>query len=275
MQSTVKKLLAEHGISLVAPLSLSACTIQKPYLLAREGITKGTAFLFAVPYYTTECARVTRNISAYAVSRDYHLFFSQLFADVLPRLREAFPENRFAGFTDHSPIAEGEAAVRAGLGYYGQNHLFLTDAYSSYVFLGEIITDAVLDAPPVTPRACMNCGACLRACPVSGDVSRCLSALTQKKGNLTKEETDALLQHGMAWGCDICQEACPITKKALETGSIFSTIPFFSEGAIAHIYAETVREMSDEDFAARAYAWRGRPTILRNLELLEKGGEAT
>ena len=271
MKQTVKDLLLAHGISLVAPLSLDECSITKPYLLEREGITSGTAFLFAVPYYTTECADSARNISAYAVSRDYHLFFKELFADVLPRLREAFPTHRFAGFTDHSPIAEGEAAVRAGLGYYGKNHLFLTDAYSSFVFLGEIITDAVMDAPTVAARACLSCGACLRACPVGGEVSRCLSALTQKKGDLTPEEKQAILAKGCAWGCDVCQEVCPVTKRAIETGSIFSPIPFFSEQAISHLTTETVRNMSDDDFASRAYSWRGRNTILRNLELLEKG----
>ncbi len=271
MEATVKELLRARGISLVAPLSLGACTVTKPYLLEREGITEGSVFLFAVPYYTTECAHVARNISAYAVSRDYHRFFAELFADILPVLREKFPTHRFAGFTDHSPIAEVEAAVRAGLGYYGKNHLFLTDAYSSYVFLGEIITDAVTCAPAKEPRSCIGCGACLRACPVGGDVSRCLSALTQKKGELTNEEKRAILASDTAWGCDICQEVCPVTRKALNTGSIFSSIPYFSEHAIAHLSAETVREMSDEDFTARAYAWRGRNTILRNLELLEKG----
>lgn len=271
MEKTIKELLAARGISLVAPLALSACTVTKPYLLAREGITDGTAFLFAVPYYTTECADSARNISAYAVSRDYHLFFRTLFEQVLPILRDAFPDNRFAGFTDHSPIAECEAAVRAGLGYYGKNHLFLTDAYSSYVFLGEIITDAVIDAPAKEPRTCIGCGACVAACPVGGDISRCLSALTQKKGELAREERARILAHGCAWGCDACQAACPVTKRAVEHGSIYTKIPFFTEGAISHLTTETVQKMSDEDFAARAYSWRGKPTILRNLTLLEKG----
>lgn len=271
MEKTVRKLLAARGISLVAPLALSACTVTKPYLLSREGIGDGTAFLFAVPYYTTECSDSARNISAYAVSRDYHLFFRALFDEILPVLRETFPDCRFAGFTDHSPIAECEAAVRAGLGYYGKNHLFLTDAYSSYVFLGEIITDALIDAPAKAERSCDGCGACQKACPVSGDISRCLSALTQKKGALTDEERARLLAHGCAWGCDTCQQVCPVTRRALARGSIYTEIPFFTDGAISHLTAEAVREMSDEAFDERAYSWRGKTTLLRNLDLLEKG----
>lgn len=271
MLATIKNLLATHGIALVAPLSLADCTVQKPYLLERAGIKNGTAILFAVPYYTTECDLTTSNISAYAVSRDYHLFFKELFSTVLPELQAKFPAQRFAGFTDHSPIAEAEAAVRAGLGYWGCNHLFLTDKHSSFVFLGEIITDAVLSAPAVPESYCQECGACRAACPVGLDVARCHSALTQKKGELTKDERVALIAQGSAWGCDLCQLACPVTKIARKNGTLYTDIPFFKQSVRTPLSARDVLEMTDEEFAARAYSWRGRKTILRNLEILEKG----
>lgn len=271
MLQYIKALLLEEGISLVAPLSLDACSITKPYLLERAGITCGTAFLFAVPYYTTECDDPARNISAYAVAGDYHRYFELLFARVLPALREKFPENRFAGFTDHSPIAEGEAAVRAGLGYFGCNHLFLTDAHSSFVFLGEILTDAVLDAPGVPVRSCAQCGACARACPVGLDVSRCHSALTQKKGALSEQERTELRRLGSAWGCDICQLVCPVTKAARASGTLYSSIAYFKENAIPHLTGNALAAMGDEELKARAFGWRGRATIARNLEILEKG----
>ena len=271
MLQTIKALLAEHGISLVAPLSLSACTIRKPYLLEREGIEDGTAFLFAVPYYTTKCDDPARNLSVYAVSRDYHGFFGELFGAVLPRLRKAFPENRFCGFSDHSPIAEAEAAVKAGLGVWGCHHLFLTEAHSSFVFLGEIVTDALLDAPGTEPGFCKRCGACRAACPVGLEIDRCLSALTQKRGDLTAEERETILRHGSAWGCDICQLACPYTARAREAGTLYTRIPYFEENAVPHLTAEALAAMPEEEFEKRAYSWRGRAVILRNLELLEKG----
>ena len=271
MLAYIKELLLGEGIELVAPLSLRACRIQKPYLLERAGITDGTAFLFAVPYYTTKCDDPAKNISAYAVSRDYHRYFEALFARILPQLSARFPENRFAGFTDHSPIAEQEAAVLAGLGYFGLNHLFLTDRYSSFVFLGEIITDLVLETPIAPPTSCAKCGACKRACPVGLDVSRCYSALTQKKGALNEEEQALLRQSGCAWGCDICQEACPVTKRAKVAGSIYSNIPYFAEDAIPTPNSKILAEMSDEELATRAYGWRVRAVIARNLKILEEG----
>ncbi len=271
MQALIRRILMERGISLMAPILLSHCTITRPYLLERQGIREGTAFVFAVPYYTTKCDDPARNISAYAVSRDYHLFFAALFDEILPVLRNAYPAHRFVGFTDHSPIAEAEAAVRAGLGFFGCNHLFMTTAHASYVFLGEIITDALLDCPPQPILSCPACGACKRACPVELEVSQCLSALTQQKGELDAEQSARLLQHGCAWGCDRCQEACPVTRAARAAGTLYSAIPFFAENAIPHLSAACIREMPDEEFAKRAYSWRGRAVILRNLTLLEKG----
>lgn len=270
MLETVKNELRRHGISLCAPIPLSACTVTRPYLLARENIAEGTAFLFAVPYYTTNCDDGSKNISVYAVSSDYHRFFAELFEDVLPRLRAAFPAHRFAGFTDHSPIAECDAAVRAGLGFYGKNHLFITEAHSSFVFLGEIITDAALAVTLPTPRGCLDCGACRRECPVELDITRCLSALTQKKGDLTEEETATLRRFGCAWGCDICQNVCPYTARARAAGTLYSRIPFFENSAMPHLTSDAVRAMDDAAFAERAFSWRGRAVILRNLTLLEK-----
>jgi len=269
MESTVKKLLLAHGITLAAPVPLSSVTITRPYLLERHGIGDGTVFMFAVPYYTTACDDCARNISCYAVAPDYHRFFAALFDEILPILREKFKENRFVGFTDHSPIAEGEAAVKAGLGVFGRNHLFLTKEHSSFVFLGEIITDAKIPCEAKEAAVCTACGACKKACPVGLDATRCLSAQTQKKGALTKEEQETLLENGSAWGCDLCQLACPVTVAARKAGTLYSTIPFFHENILSHLTAEAVRHMSDEEFAARAYSWRGRETILRNLLLLE------
>lgn len=183
-------------------------------------------------------------------------------------LQERFPGERFAGFADHSPIAEIKAAARGGLGVIGDNHLLLTREYSSYVFLGEVLTSARLPCRLQSPSHCPSCGRCQKSCPASA-CGGCLSALTQKKGSLTEDEQRLLLRYGSAWGCDICQEACPYTKAALESGTVFSPIPYFSQNTIPHLTSGILDGMSDGEFASRAYAWRGRPTVRRNLLLLE------
>jgi epoxyqueuosine reductase QueG len=268
--------LMPYGIELTSVLSLDVCTVRKPYLLTRAGfeLEQSDALfvqLFAVPYLTPAADDPTRNLSAYAVSEDYHLFFNQLYDELLPRLRADFPDHRFAGFVDHSPIDEISAAVDAGLGVRGLNHLLLTNRYSSYVFLGEIITDLPLTpTPTVLPpkaRTCHACGACLTKCPMQGEGGECRSALTQKKGALNEQERDALLRLDSVWGCDICQEVCPYTAHAKNNGTIYTPIPFFYHAAIPHLTVDILDSMSDEDFARRAYAWRSREVIRRNLML--------
>ena len=55
-----------------------------------------------------------------------------------------------------------------------------------------------------------------------------------------------------------------------ENGTLYTAIPFFTESAHTPLTAKEIEEMPDEEFAARAYSWRGKPTVLRNLKYLEE-----
>ena len=268
MLTFVKSELEKLNIDLVSCLSLNECKIIRPYLLERNGIEGGSVIIFAVPYLT-KISFGERNISSYAVSRDYHLFFNELFKAIISKLKEKYPENKFAGFTDHSPIDEINASALAGLGVIGKNHLLITEKYSSYVFIGEIITDAILHSLSGTINECINCGKCFSVCPVNGSVDKCLSAMTQKKGELTEGERQAIKSHKFAWGCDICQEVCPYTTKAIQNGTIYSKIEFFNESLTPSLTSEYIENMPVDPFNERAYSWRGKTVIKRNLEILE------
>lgn len=264
--------LQKKNIDLVGVLPLSDCNVTRPYLLERVNISSGTVFMMAIPYRTPACDAPKRSISAYAVSRDYHLFFAKLFDELLPYLAEKFPNNRFAAFADHSPISELHAAARAGLGVIGKNGLLLIEKYGSYVFLGEVITDFEIPCRAHEVNFCEGCGACKNACPTAvAEKNLCLSALSQKKGKLTEEEERILLSSNTVWGCDRCQECCPYNHRAMAAGTIYSPIPFFYEKPISSPTTEEIKNMSDKDFSERAYSWRGREVILRNLRLREKG----
>ena len=272
MFAFLSSFFAKESIDCYAPLPLSECRIVKPYLLERTGIESGTVIMMAIPYFSSACTDPNRNISAYAVSRDYHLFYKKLFERLLSELRKRFPQNKFAAFADHSPIDELEAAAKSGLGIIGKNHLLITPKYSSYVFLGELITDMELPCHAHPVHECENCGKCMELCPAK-ECGGCLSALTQKKGELSQEEKELILKFGSLWGCDICQQVCPHTQKALKSHSIETPIPFFNEQSIPCLSSGIVEEMSDETFSERAYSWRGRETIIRNLKLAEEQAE--
>ena len=264
----ISSMLYEESIELFSFLPLDRCKITKKYLLDRAGITDGTVIIMAVPYASNGLG--LGNISEYAKSRDYHLFFSELFSRINSDLRKRFPSNKFFGFSDHSPIDERHAAALGGLGVIGRNGLLLTEPYSSFVFLGEIITDMQIECAPGEIKYCIDCGKCKAVCPVLADGSvDCLSSVTQKKGTLNDAEVSYIASNRSAWGCDLCQLVCPYTERAIKRGTVYTNIPFFLEKRTQSLTYRFVSEMSDADFSERAYSWRGRQTVLRNLAILE------
>lgn len=267
MKDMLDALFKSENIEYYRALSYDKLRVLRPYLTERAGISPRTAVIFLIPYYTVEGV----NISSYAVSRDYHLYSRELFSRLIKSLCEAFPEYKFTAFADHSPIDERQAALLAGLGVIGDNGLIINEKYGSYIFIAELLTDAPpsllgasLPAPILT---CTHCGACKRACPgktlsAGGD---CLSMITQKKGELSREERLLLREENTAWGCDACQRVCPYNKHPVKT-----PISFFHESLTPALSRESVLSMSDEEFSERAYSWRGREVVLRNLSLLEE-----
>lgn len=268
MMNKILSLLSERGIHLAAPISLKDCEINRGYKLERAGFGNAeslTAIMIAIPYFTPQHKK---NLSSYAAGRDYHGYFAELFSSLIPILQERYPNNRFAGFADDSPINERNAAAMAGLGVIGDNGMLITEKYSSYVFLGEIITDLPLDAKLCEIKRCNGCGACQRACP-KGE-GECLSAITQKKGELTEGEIALIKKCGSAWGCDVCQEVCPHTLAAIKNGTIYTDIEYFKAETIPCLTSELIDKMTDEEFSRRAYSWRKRETVKRNLEIIEE-----
>lgn len=255
-KETLTEYLHAAGIPAAGTVPFSACKIQKQHLLT---FPAKTALMFLIPYYVPTGEH---NLSLYAVAGDYHYYLRGFFDRILPTLHEAFPDASFAGFTDHSPIDEREAAAKAGLGIFGDNGLLIHPRYGTFHFIGEILTDLETDAEVHEIGHCEHCGRCRTACPTPGD---CLSALTQKKGVLTAEEEATILRHGSCWGCDACQNCCPHNRNIEET-----PIDFFHRDRIPILTSERLDAMSDEFFATRAYAWRGRAVIARNLALFER-----
>lgn len=269
MLDLVKKELFSLGLDTVGALPLEKCRVVREYKLKKcgfEDLSGLHVIIFAIPYYTEH---KKKNISSYCIPRDYHLYCKELFGTLLPRLKERFSGYKFEGFADDSPIDERDAAARAGLGIVGENGMLITPKYSSYVFLAEIVTSLPFDCDTEREiERCEGCGACKRACPMS-EIGECLSALTQKKGELTENEINAIKKYRTAWGCDLCQESCPHTLKAIKDGTIYTNIDFFKTELTPTLTKQSIEDMGDEEFSARAYSWRKKETLLRNLSILE------
>lgn len=263
MTEVLRQIFAEYCVEYAEVIPFSEATVLVRRKIDQLSFQPQSVIVFAIPYYAGELP--ARNLSRYAVAKDYHLFFRVFSENIKTKLQEFYPQAKFSAFSDNSAIDEREAAAKAGIGMKGMNRLLITEKYGSYVFLGEFLTDLpyhmIGTLTSFDVRECEKCGACLSACPKK-DV--CLSALTQKKGDLTKTEEEEILSLGSVWGCDICQEVCPHSQKAQIT-----PIDYFKEDLIAHLTDETIENMSDDEFARRAYSWRGKKTILRNLMLFK------
>lgn len=213
------------------------------------------------PYLLEKSEYSKINISKYAVVTDYHEVALSRLEKAVSELKKLFPENEFSAFADNSPIPEVTAACLSGLGVRGINSLLITEKYGSYVFIGEIVTDLELDLEKCEINECLKCGKCVKACPSSAikengfDRKKCLSEITQKKGELTEEEIRLMKECGCVWGCDICQDICPMNKNAAVT-----EIEEFLSSPVSHVTEGCSLE-------GRTYEWRGRKVIDRNISL--------
>lgn len=221
------------------------------------------------PYYLGEDAYENSNISRYAVVPDYNDFMQERLQQAALQMKSLFPNEEFEAFCGNSPISEVYAAQKAGLGSKGRNGLLLTEHYGSWVFIGEIITTMSIPAASVELTLCNNCDLCIRACPAGAltqngfEPEKCLSAISQQKKPLTAEQENLIRSTGCAWGCDICQKACPKNIGASKT-----EIDLFLNGA-------KIRAEHGDSLQGRAYGWRGSKIIERNLDLFDGGSHET
>lgn len=267
MNGKIIEFFKKENIEYYGALDYSDILEVNPRLRERENIDAKSVIVFLLPYYSGE----TENLSRYSASLDYHIVIKEITEKLCKLIKEIYPFGNAVGFGDHSPIDERGAALLAGLGILGDNGLLINEKYGSYVFIADVITDVppeVIEASiPLPVSRCEGCGACKRSCPTGilrSESSECLSAITQKKGELSDEEIKMMLKFDTVWGCDICQSVCPHNKKPRVT-----PIEFFKRNRIERLTLEALDTMDDEEFAKRAFAWRGRKTVRRNLEYYE------
>jgi len=266
VKNLLKEAFLEVGVEYFGVLSYSDCRETAPNIMKRESFAPKSVIVYLVPYYSGE----TVNLSRYAAGVDYHLVINKINSHMESRLKTQLPDLCIKGYGDKSPIDERHAAIAAGLGVLGRNGLIINEKYGSYVFIGEIVSSAppeLLGATEPFPLSlCEGCGACLRACPTGilrGEEQFCLSEITQRKGELLPSEVELMRRCNTVWGCDLCQSSCPHNRTPVKT-----PIKDFYLDRIEMLDRATLDGMSDEEFSRRAFAWRKRATVERNIDLL-------
>ena len=155
-------------------------------------------------------------------------------------------------YVDDGPMLDRAVAQRGGIGWFGKNTNILTSSHGSWVFLGQVITD--LDLEPDTPlkKTCGNCVKCIDACPTGAIVApyvidnlRCISHLTiENRGPIPRQLRP--LMYDWVFGCDICQDVCPVNVKAA-----YSSEQAFKKVRFTTLELVTILELTEEEFRDR------------------------
>lgn len=162
-------------------------------------------------------------ISMYALGKDYHDVVKQKLEKVLEAIKGEVGEVNARCFVDSAPVLEKAWARRSGIGWQGKNANMLTKRSGSYYFLAEIILDVELEYDSPVKDFCGTCTKCIDACPTGAiyepykvDGSRCISYFTiELKDEVLPDDMKGKFENWM-FGCDICQQVCPINAKAVK-----------------------------------------------------------
>ena len=203
---------------------------------------------------------LTGKIARYARGRDYHRVMKGRMREYAAGLAVRLGRDVAARwYVDDGPMLDRAAAARAGLGWFGKNSNILTRELGSWVFLGQVITDLELEPDAPLAKTCGSCVRCIDACPTGAivapyvvDNARCISYLTiENRGAIARELRP--LVGDWIFGCDICQEVCPVNRKAQATRE-----PAWGQASLATAELVAILELSEGDFRER---FRGTPIL--------------
>ncbi len=170
---------------------------------------------------------VRGRIARYAWGRDYHKVIGKRLRRIARKLETAYPGESFRSFTDAVPLAERYYAERAGVGFTAKNTLTISSEFGSWFLMGEILSTREFppsEDPAGRHGACpTNCTRCIDVCPTGAlespyriDASKCISYLTiEHKGSIPEELRPKM--GTWLFGCDLCQEVCPLNVRAQQT----------------------------------------------------------
>ena len=226
----------------------------------------------AFPYYIGKLE--DSNLSKYCYGKDYHIVVKDVLQEVCEEIKKDISDFKYKVFADNGPLVDRYLAYLSGIGYYGINNNIITDKYGSYVFIGYIVNNFEFEIDKPLDKTCCKCNKCVKYCPGNAlegnykmDPKKCLSYLTQKKEELSKDEKEKIKNNKMVFGCDICQDVCPHNKNIEKT-----SIEDFKISLLGKLDEEEIEEISNKEFKRRygnrAFSWRGRKIIKRNMDII-------
>lgn len=217
-------------------------------------------------------------IASYAYGKDYHYVIKERLKLLAATLKEYDSNANYRVFTDSAPIFERSMAVMAGLGFIGKSNFLISKEHGLHTLIGVIITNVEMEYTPKFAQIqnlCGSCTRCLDACPTGAlvapfkiDARKCISYKTIE----SKEEYDIFDKNdnraGMIFGCDICMDACPWSRKGEATNWAEFLPLMLKRGyslieAPASFWLEIEKEQFKEEF-------KQSPLLRAGLEKIKK-----
>jgi len=266
----LEKILRKRS-QLVSGVALDEAEFKKRIDPCETFLDAQSVIVCLFPYFAGK--NIKTNLAKYAHSRDYHLIIIEKLNVIGNFLKQHIEDFKYAAFTDNGPLIDRHLAYLAGLGFFGLNQHIINEQYGSYVLIGYMINNYPFKADQPIKKKCCQCGACIEKCPGKAlgesyqmNTTKCISFITQKKGELDVEEVSSLKENNLVFGCDFCQDICPHNLKIPIT-----PIKEFHENLIYELNEKDVEGLSNRQFIVkygeRAFSWRGKQPIIRNLRL--------
>ena len=207
-------------------------------------------------------------IAMYAQWEDYHLVIKKMlneYKEILQKELSIKIDGRI--FVDDGSLLEKGFAEKAGLGWFGKHTNLINSVYGSWIFLGALITDIELVPNEPVKKNCGKCELCIIECPTNAivspyqlDANKCISFLTIENRGAIPYDLRPLMGDWI-FGCDICQDICPVNDKI-----DISQKATFIEKTTSYLDLVGILYMSQEEFSTRFSKSPIKRTKLRGLQ---------
>ena len=211
----------------------------------------------------------TGRIANYAQGKDYHRVIKRRMRSLVVEVSSILGEDVGARwYVDDGPMLDRAAANRSGLGWFGKNTNILSPGVGSWTFLGQIVTNLNLEIDTPLKKSCGSCIACIKSCPTGAiiapyvlDNTKCISFHTiENRGPIPREIRSQM--RDWIFGCDICQEVCPVNKIAPST-----TVPEFQMSRLANVSLIGILQLDEDGFKKE---FSGTPIMRAKLSGLKR-----
>jgi len=166
---------------------------------------------------------------------------------------------------------EKHLAQKAGIGWQGKHTNLVSREFGSWLFLGSIYTNIIIEPDEEELDHCGNCNSCVDICPTQAfqepyklDARKCISYLTiEHKGVIPRNLRSKI--GNRIYGCDDCLAVCPWNKFAKESNEM----KFSSKHNEKSLSLNELSLLNDKDFRlmfSKSPIKRiGRNRFLRNV----------